>query len=207
MNGTSLLFAGALIGLSVSAPVGPMGILCINRTLASGVATGISTGAGASTVQVLYCAILLLGLHQVGPWLDSNNQLLSLLGAMLMLLFAWRLMRVKWTVQPSRRVGVGSLLVAYGSAVAFNTMNPMLLVLLMGSIASVFGPKPPTEPEIGLLLLGLFVGSVTWWICLSSVTAALRGRLSAGVLGTVNKTAAAVLTGFGLLALMRVFRV
>lgn len=203
MDHSSVWLAGALIGLAVAAPVGPMGVLCINRTLVQGFFSGISTGAGASTVHVVYCGLLLLGFHQFGPWLHGNGNILRLLGALVMLVFAWRLLRAQRRAGSGRRVGGGSLLVAYLSALAFNLLNPMTLVLLMGSLAAVFGERPPTGTETGLLLLGLFAGSVGWWICLSSVTALLRSRLNAGVLGIVNLCAATVLLGFGILSLSR----
>lgn len=202
MGEMSLLFAGALIGVSVAAPVGPMGVLCINRTLAQGMRAGISTGVGSSTVHVLYCGLLLLGLHPLGCWLDGNSRTMSLLGALLMLLFAARLLLVRRPATPRR--ATLPLLAAYGSAVAFNIANPMTFVLLMGATASAFGPRLLTGTEIGMVLLGLAVGSVGWWIGLSGATAALHGRIGAGALGLVNRAVAVALIGFSVVALVRV---
>lgn len=195
---------GALIGLSVAAPVGPMGVLCINRTLACGAAAGVCTGAGAATVQVLYCTVALLGLRQAGPWLEAHGPVISLCGAALMLWFAWRIL------QP-RQVGLAqqgraSLLAAYGSAVALNAANPMLLVLLVGAIAALLGPDPPHGPETGAVLLGVFAGSLLWWVCLSNAVALLRGRMGAPLLRRVNQVAALVLAGFSALAVLRAVR-
>ena len=67
----SALASGTVIGLSIAAPVGPMAILCINRTLKAGMKAGISTGAGASTVHAAYASVVLLGLQQARPLLAT----------------------------------------------------------------------------------------------------------------------------------------
>lgn len=204
MNGkVGDLLAGAMIGLSIAVPVGPMAVLCINCTLAQGVFAGISTGAGASTIHAGYCAILLAGLHQVGPWLNGNRLVMNLLGAALMLLFAWRLLRSHRRVLPDGKPRRQPLLLAYASAVAFNLTNPMTVLLLTGSVASIVGPRQLDRDEAMRLLAGTFAGSVAWWACLSGSAAVLRHRLSAPTLKLVNDLAAVAMVGFATWALIR----
>ena len=81
MLGLSALASGVAIGLSVTIPIGPMAILCIHRTLNAGIRAGISTGAGASTVQVAYTSLVLLGFQHVGPFLSENREVMGLASA------------------------------------------------------------------------------------------------------------------------------
>lgn len=195
-----VVISGALVGLSMAAPIGPMGILCINRTLAEGMAIGVITGLGASTVHACYGAIVFLGLSEAGPLIERNSQLMSICGAMLMFLFSVKLLRVRMAVRPSMSVATVPLVIAYGSAVVFNFSNPLTVVLLMGAVTSIFGSQAPTGHDVGLLLLGIFAGSALWWFCLSGTISLLRSRLTPAAVTSINRIAAAVLFGFGLLA-------
>lgn len=203
MVDVAFLMTGALVGVSVAAPVGPMGMLCINRTLSQGMAVGVSTGVGASTVQVSYCCILLLGLHEVGPWLEGHKQVLGLLSGLLLLAFAWRLLRGRRAQPGGQIVTRRSMLAAYGTAVALNVFNPLSVMLLLAAIAATVGPTPPSGMDVVLLLGGLFVGSVLWWFCLSGAAALLRSRLDAKLLGLVNIAAGVALALSGVLTLVR----
>ncbi len=204
MEHWNILLSGAVIGLSISVPVGPMGVLCIRRSLTQGMLAGVMTGAGASTVQVFYCASLVTALRQIGPWLDVNRKGLSLFGAIMTILFAWSLLRTRQqTACSGRRARAVSLAAAYASAVALSLVNPMLLILLLGTTASIFGAKPPAGTAVGFLLLGQFAASLMWWVCLTAATALLRAQLSQGLLLRLNHAAAVALAGFGVVGLMR----
>jgi threonine/homoserine/homoserine lactone efflux protein len=193
-----------MIGLTIAAPIGPMAVLCINRTLNAGLIAGISTGAGASTVQLGYCSVVLFGLREAAPWLETNRGALSLFGAALMLLFAWRMLRPGPGLRRRRtRLQCGSALHNYVSAVLFNSVNPMLLILLISAVAAVIGTERPEGHTIRLILTGLCLGSMSWWVALSVTAASVRGRLSRDVLRLVNNTAALSLLGFGVIALSR----
>ena len=194
------MVSGALIGLSIAAPIGPMGILCINRTLAEGMTIGVITGLGASTVHTCYGAILFLSLSEAGPFIERNSKVMSICGAALMFLFSLRLLRARLAVRSSGSGRTIPALMAYGSAVAFNVSNPLTAVLLMGAVTSIFGSRAPTGPEVGLVLLGQFAGSALWWLCLTGATSLLRSHLTAAALKSINWIAAAVLFGFGLVA-------
>jgi threonine/homoserine/homoserine lactone efflux protein len=203
MTSLSILVSGAAVGLCIAAPIGPMAVLCINRTLTAGIKAGISTGAGASTVHVAYACLILIGFQQIGPVLAANRAVMDLASAALMLLFAWRILRRQ--LSGSSGADAGSVVRNYGSAVAFNCLNPMLLVLLVGAIGTIVGPEPAVGRAVSALLLGVFLGSAGWWIVLSFATFALRGRLGLGVLRGINRLSAAGMVGFALLSLSRTF--
>ena len=203
MDGAALLSAGGLIGFSVAAPIGPMGVLCIKRTLTQGLFAGVSTGFGATTAQVCTCALLLLGMDQVGPLPAFGRQALSIAGACMMLVLAWRLIQMKRRRPSARRAATRSVFFAYGTALAFNLTNPMSAVLLLAAIASIVGPKLPSGSDNLWLLAGLFGGSAAWWIGLTGAVTMLRRQLGDHALERVNHVTAAALAGLGVLALAR----
>lgn len=204
MNPVSITISGMALGLSISAPIGPIGLLCINRTLNAGLWAGVSTGAGATTVQVLYCCILLLSLDEVGSWINDNRDIFNLLGAAVMVFFACRLLTARRGETRKPQATKRSLLRAYTSAALFNTTNPVLILLLLGGVASIFDPSLATRMDMELLLSGLFLGSISWWICLSGLTAFLSARINSRLLVIIDKVIAIVLFGFGGVAVVRV---
>ncbi len=198
------LFAGLVIGFSIAVPIGPMGLLCIQRTLTSGMRVGVCTGLGAATVNVLYGALIILGLDKMAPVMASGSRMLSFLGGAFLLWCAARtLLRGRSLMdQPSNIVPLSPVM-AYGSAVAFNASNPMSPVLMIALLSPIIGLSAPSLSEAAILLLGMFTAAATWWVCLSGGITLLRSRLSPRMLVGVNQVAGAVLTFYGALALAR----
>ncbi len=197
------LFAGLLIGFSIAVPVGPMGLLCIQRTLTSGMRVGISTGLGAATVNVLYGALVILGLDEMMPLVAGGNRVLSFAGGVFLLWSAARTLMRRRVVGDRQQPAVLSPLAAYGSAVAFNATNPVSTILIIALLSPVVGLSAPSLAEAAALLLGMFMAATTWWVCLAGCIALLRSRLSGDLLVRVNQVAGAVLTIYGALALAR----
>jgi threonine/homoserine/homoserine lactone efflux protein len=195
-----LLF-GLLAGFSIAVPIGPMGLLCIQRTLASGMRVGVCTGLGAATVNVIFGAVVLLGLEWMPLWMSGDQKILSTAGGLYLLWSAGRtLMRRRMfgdQLQDRRQ----SPLSAYLSAMAFNATNPMALMLILALLS------PSADGSAGgtaALLLGMFTAATSWWICLSGGVSLLRTRLRPELLLYVNQAAGMFLTIYGTLVLARV---
>ena len=198
------LLTGLVIGFSIAVPIGPMGLLCIQRTLSSGMRVGVCTGLGAATVNVIYGALIILGLDKMAPVMASGGRVLGFAGGAFLLWCAARTFkRQRALVVEPRHVDPLSPIVAYGSAVAFNATNPMSPVLIMALLSPIIGLSAPSCGESATLLLGMFTAAATWWVCLSGGISLLRSRLSPGMLVVVNQVAGAVLTFYGAVALAR----
>jgi threonine/homoserine/homoserine lactone efflux protein len=201
----SALVTGAVVGLSISAPIGPMGAICISRTLSSGWIAGLATGAGAATILVCYGAAVLFSLSQATQFVGSHAAILPLLGGLIMVWSAARLV-----VSNLRRAGpnlVGrraSVSAAYFSAAAFNATNPVLIVLLVSSITSLPVLEKMQPFTILSSLTGMFAGSMVWWACICGVVIALRRALNATLLEIVNIIIAIFLLLFGVSTIARV---
>jgi threonine/homoserine/homoserine lactone efflux protein len=197
------LFVGLAVGFSIAIPIGPMGLLCIQRTLACGMRAGLCTGLGAATVNVLYGAVVILGLDTIAPWIESNGKVMSIIAGILLLWAAARtLMRRNTSSQPLRDAGQ-SPLGAYLSAIVINAANPMSLILIVALLSPVAGRAAASPGGMAALLLGMFTAAVTWWFCLSGSIALLRSRLRPEMLLYVNQVAGMLLTIYGTLALTR----
>ena len=202
MTFTSLsLPAGLLVGFSVAMPIGPMGLLCIQRTLASGTRHGISTGMGAATVNILYAGLIIVGLGQLAPAVASGGRVLGVAGGLFLLWSAARTMRRR---PAAAGLGVAPRpLAAYGSALAFNLANPLSPLLILALLTPLIGAVAPSATDVGAFLLGMFLAAGSWWVCLCTVVGLLRARMNARVLVLVNRAAGVMLTVYGLLALLR----
>jgi threonine/homoserine/homoserine lactone efflux protein len=197
------LVAGLLTGFAIAVPIGPMGLLCIQRTLAAGMAVGVSTGLGAATVNIAYAALVLLGLDALAPWMEGGSRALSAVGGLFLLWSASRALRSRQPTDGRVRPTAPSALAAYSSAVVFNAGNPMALILVVALISPLAGRSTPSWANELTFLLGMFTAAATWWVCLSAGVALLRSRLSPAVLAYVNQAAGLMLTLYGILALLR----
>ena len=202
MNHVSLL-AGLMVGLAIAVPIGPMGLLCIHRTLVFGMRVGVSTGLGAATVNVVYGAVVLVGLNTAVPWIAESGRWLSALGGLFLLWSAARTLMRRCMTGERPEDAAPSPLAAYGSAVLFNATNPMALILILALLSPIVGHSAPTLGDAVQILLGIFIAATTWWICLSGGVALLRAHLTPTVLMYVNQAAALLLTFYGALALAR----
>jgi threonine/homoserine/homoserine lactone efflux protein len=207
---TAAMFqAGLGLGLAVAVPIGPMGVLCIQRTLAGGLSAGLATGFGAAIVQASYGAAIILGpaallgadtLGQLGTGLGRG--LVQLFSAALLALFAFRLLRRSGALRadPTARPGRG-LRGCFLEALALGLANPLTLALLAAAIPALVGPEAVRHAPV--VLLGQFCGAVLWWLMLSGAVSVLRGRLRGSVLARINHCAALALGATAVLTALR----
>lgn len=195
------LLRGVIIGFAVAAPVGPIGVLCIRRTLVRGRAAGLVTGLGAATADALYGCIAGFGLVFVSDFLTSQGTWLRLIGGAFLLYLGAR------TFLASPTEGVVSaqgdnLAAAYASTFFLTLTNPLTIL----SFAAIFaglgvGSARGNYISAATLVLGVFLGSALWWLLLSGATGLFRDRLSPRGLWWMNRVSGAIIVGFGLIAL------
>jgi threonine/homoserine/homoserine lactone efflux protein len=193
------LLRGVALGLAIAAPVGPIGVLCIRRTLADGRTAGLVSGLGAATADAAYGAIAAFGLTLVSSLLLGARLWVHLAGALFLCYLGVRTALARPASEPASASAKG-LAGAYASTLALTLTNPATIL----SFAIVFaglglaGGSPSTA---GLTVLGVFTGSALWWLALSTGVGLLRARFTPGALRWVNRLSGAVLIGFGIVAL------
>lgn len=196
------LFArGALIGLAIAAPVGPIGVLCIRRTLADGRLTGFVSGLGAATADLCYGLIAVLGLTALADLLVGVSFWSRLIGGLFLCYLGVRTLLARPAEQPTAVNGHG-LLGAYLSTLFLTLTSPATIIAFTAIFAGLgAGSVADSYLEGVLLASGVSVGSALWWFFLSSTTSMLRSRITPERLRWVNVIAGLIILGFAVLAL------
>lgn len=201
----TFLFRGILIGFSIAAPVGPIGVLCIRRTLADGRAAGLVSGLGAATADALYGCVAGFGLTLISNFLVRQQWWLGLIGGLFLCYLGGKTLFSKPAEQAASAKGSG-LLGAYASTFFLTVTNPVT-ILAFAAIFAGLG-LANTRGDYGaavVLVLGVFLGSAAWWLLLSGGVSLLRERFTATGLQWVNRISGVIILGFGLFALTTLF--
>jgi threonine/homoserine/homoserine lactone efflux protein len=194
-------YKGLIIGFSIAAPVGPIGILCINRTLSAGRMAGLLTGLGAATADALYGSIAAFGLTFISIFLVQQQIWFRLIGGAFLCYLGLRTMFSKVKDDPIQ-VNPTSLWNAYGSTFFLTLTNP-ITILAFTAIFSGIGlvNLGGGYSSAAITVLGVFLGSSCWWFILSSVTNLLKDRVTTSGLLWVNRISGVIILGFGIVTL------
>lgn len=203
-----LWFKGLLIGLAIAAPVGPIGLLCIQRTLTRGRYSGVLSGLGAASADALYGGIAGFGLTALAGALLAWRTELQIGGGLFLLYLGWQTGRTPPAVEPASaspsRVG---LVGDYLSTLALTATNPVTILAFLGIFAGLgLAAEGRDLWAAAQLVLGVFSGSLLWWLLLAGGVGALRGRLTPGVLRWMNRISGGLIAGFGGWALFSALR-
>ncbi|MBI4277208.1 MAG: LysE family transporter [Armatimonadetes bacterium] len=196
------MLKGLVIGFSIAAPVGPIGVLCIRRTLADGRACGLATGLGAATADALYGSIAGFGLAFVSGFLVGQAPWLRLSGGAFLCYLGIK----TFLAAPAERAAAAAgntLLAAYASALVLTLTNPMTILSFAAIFAGLGVAGEGSYAAAATLVLGVFAGSALWWVILSGGVGVFRDRLGPRGLRWLNRISGAVIGGFGVLALLR----
>ena len=192
----SLVARGFVLGFSIAAVVGPIGVLCIRRTLSSGFAIGFASGLGAATVDASYAAVASFGFTALASVLVGQNVWLRVLGGAFLIYLGVGALRTKAAETAASAQTVGLRLAgAYSSTVALTFSNPMTIM----SFAAIFAGLGATGVD---LVAGVFGGSAAWWLVLASSVAGLRDRLRPAWLRWINIVSGLLITAFGVQSLV-----
>jgi len=184
----------ALIGLSIAAPVGPIGLLCIQRTLDHGSRVGLATGLGAAVADALYGAIGAFGVTAVIAVLTGARTLLAVGGALFLLWLAWK----AWhDAQPRQAAAVSGGVKgwhAFGGTFLLTMSNPATILSFIAVFSSLAAGMALVSPA--WMIAGVFLGSAAWWLLLVALVGRLRERLQANHLRWIRRGSALLLAGF-----------
>ncbi|HQV29916.1 MAG TPA: LysE family translocator [Thermoflexales bacterium] len=198
-----LLFLRALaLGFSIAAPVGPIGALCIRRTLTQGRLAGFVTGLGAATADALYGAIAAFGLTALTTALVGISFWTRLIGGVFLIYLGVRTLVARPAADEAAPESRRSLLGAYASSVALTLTNPATIISFLGVFAGLGIGAASGWAGALIIVAGVFAGSLAWWMLLTVVLGGVRHRLSPGVMRAINIASGLLIVGFGLAALI-----
>jgi len=201
----SFFIKGLAIGFSIAAPVGPIGALCIRRTLAHGRAVGLASGMGAATADMLYGAVAAFGLTAVSDALVRQQAWLELVGGVFLLYLGVRTFRAP-AAQQTPASPVRGLVGAYGSTLALTLANPVTILAFAAVFAGLGVTAGGDHVSAALLVAGVFLGSSAWWVIVSVGVGASRAWFTGASMRWVNRGAGLVIAAFGAVALLRALR-
>ena len=191
--------------MSIAAPVGPIGLLCIRRSLAEGRWMGFTIGLGAATADAVYGAIAGFGLAVVADFLVAQRNVLGIIGGLFLCYLGIRTFLSKPAEQP-RELRAASFGSAYATTFVLTLTNPMTILSFVAVFAGLGLAASPNYLAATALVLGVFVGSAVWWLFLSTAASLLRSRLTAAWMQGVNRLSGAIILAFGVYALALPFQ-
>lgn len=191
-----------LIGFSIAAPVGPIGVLCIQRTLTYGRLTGFISGLGAATADALYGCIAGFGLAFISTLLISHQSWVRLIGGIFLCFLGIKTFLALPASSNGASESKKGLLSSYASTVFLTLTNPTTILSFVAIFAGLgIGVGSGTYLQASIFVLGVFLGSASWWLILSNGAHLLRSRLSSNSLRIINRISGLIIGGFGLVAL------
>lgn len=191
---------GAILGFSIAAPVGPIGILCIRKTLQFGRWSGLCSGLGAAVADVVYGIIAVFGLDLLSSFLIAGEFWMRVIGGVFLLYLGFRTFTSK-PKEKSDRVTHVTLIKDFVSTFLLTLTNPLTILSYIAIFAGL-GLMEGADQNGGLLILGVFLGSALWWLMLSEGVTLFRKRVSEKVMVWINRIAGTLIIGFGLAALI-----
>lgn len=198
----NLFLQGLLIGFCIAAPVGPIGILCIQRTLAYGRLSGLFTGLGAATADSLYGVVAAYGLTFISNFLIGQEFWFKLVGGIFLIYLGLQTFGIKPAQDAAKLVHRG-LVSDYFSTVLLTVTNPTTILSFVAVFAGLgLGKSSGDYVSATMMVLGVFLGSALWWLILSASVSVLKHQISSNILQYINKISGLVILSCGLLALL-----
>ncbi|SFM47237.1 putative LysE/RhtB family amino acid efflux pump [Pleomorphomonas diazotrophica] len=196
-----LLFAakGFALGFAVAAPLGPIGALCINRTLQRGFWVGLSGGLGTAFADAFYGALAALGFAAFSAFLATIDGPMRLVGGLVMIWLGWKGMQPK-PPRPAAEIGARDLLGTIGATFLLTIANPTTILSFAVFFAGLGLASAADAPSALVVVAGVFAGSLAWWIILTGGVSLVRHKLSDRFALWVGRLSGGLILAFGLLA-------
>ncbi|MBC8746688.1 MULTISPECIES: LysE family translocator [Paraburkholderia] len=213
MSTASLFFTAAGVGLAIAAPVGPMGMLCIRRTLSGGPRAGLAIGLGIASGDAAYGLIAALGLVGISQFMLAYDRPLHLLAGLFLLYLGVRALLQKPPAEPAdgngngngklAQIGRAGALRAYASALLLTLTNPQT-VIMFAALFTTLAPRGAFSPAIALTTVGgVFAGSIAWWCCLVSAVSLARHAIGSRLRVAIDRVVGFTLAAFGVVEIRR----
>jgi putative LysE/RhtB family amino acid efflux pump len=198
---SALLFSkGALLGLAIAAPLGPIGALCVNRALQRGFVAGVSGGLGTAVADALYAALAAFGFVAFAATLAMISKPLGIIGGLFLLWLGYRFL----TSAPGGDEAAssrGDLAKTFATTFLLTMANPATILTVAALFVGLGLAGALDRASAVALVVGVFVGSMAWWILLSAGVTLARSRLPSSFAAWVNRASGALIAAFGLLSI------
>ena len=195
------LIKGIAVGIVIALPAGPVGVLCVRRTLFEGPVYGFVSGLGAATADTLFAVVAGFGVTIVRDFMLRFQDWFGAAGGVFILFIGLHALIHADKAEPEPLDGE-ALLTAYGSTFILTLTNPITILAFAGIFAKLGASNQPGLLDVGVMVGGVFLGSLLWWLGLSFGIASLRVVVGTVRVVWINRVSGVILTlsGLGLLA-------
>lgn len=199
-----IIFSGFFIGVFISAPMGPIGMLVIQRTLNKGRTSALFTGVGASISDLFYCLLTCMGLSFVTDFIEANQDILQTIGSMLLIFYGIYLFRSN----PSRALRPpmecpNTYWRDFGTGFLFTFSNPLILFFIIGLFAR-FNFMDPRYQYYHYILgyMSIAAGALGWWFMITYFVNKVRSHFNVRSMWLINRIIASILLIMALMGLI-----
>ncbi|KPF81178.1 lysine transporter LysE [alpha proteobacterium AAP38] len=198
LDDIGIFWRGVVLGVIIAAPVGPIGLLCIRRSLERGLATGLATGLGAALADAFFSGIAAFGITAILNVITQNMPLLQVVGGLFLLVVAGHSLTREPKPLAAEPVA-GNLPAAVFSGLFLTATNPVTILGMSTLVVGFSNTRGPVED--GTLVAGIFVGSLLWWMFLCGGVTLLRSRVTGRTVHWINIGTGLILGALGLYTL------
>lgn len=200
------LFNGIIIGFSASVPLGPIGILCIQKTLNKGHFGGLVSGGGAAMADTVYAIIAGFGVTFISNFIEEQQMYLRILGGLILLYLGYKIFTTNPAIQLRRNRHNKNYWGDFLSIFALTLSNPMTIFFFGAAFAGFGVIKEESDWfQVFQLVLGVFIGAMTWWVILTTIINLFRKKFRLKRLWWINKIAGSLVILFGLFVFVSLF--
>ena len=205
--GVEFLIKGLIVGFLASIPLGPVGVLCIQRTINKGRYSGLISGMGAATVDMFFALVAALGLTYIINFIEEQQFLIQLIGGGVLIFLGTKIFNTNPIKQIRKhRRKKNKLIEDYLSVFFLTLSNPLALFLFVAAFAGIgMVTSKDSSLKSALIILGVFLGAMLWWSVLTSLIDLFRKRFRLKQLWWINKIAGVLIIIFGVAAMLSIF--
>ena len=203
-----IILTGILIGICVSAPVGPLGVLCIQRTLSRGKLHGFMTGLGATTSDIIYALLVSLGMSFILDFINTHQFLIQIIGSIIILLFGIYLFLKKPKNQLphiKKSHSKGDLISDYLSAFGLCFSNPLIMFLFIGLFARFQIIESGNISNNIIAFISIIIGAIIWWILLTMIVGDFKNKFKLRELRIINKITGSIIIILSIIGIILAF--
>jgi threonine/homoserine/homoserine lactone efflux protein len=200
---------GLLVGIIVSAPMGPIGVLCVQKTVNKGRAIGFLSGLGAATADTVYAVLAAFGVTFITNFLSKNQELFQVIGIMVLIFLGFRMIfnnpvkQYRYHRTSSKKMSA----VRDYISVFFLTISNPLTIIFFGAAFTMLGLLTQIEGQRNNLLLvaGIFAGASLWWFALTYIVNIFRKKFRLRNIFILNRASGVIIVFLSILAVIKFF--
>lgn len=199
-----LFIKGIIVGISTSAPLGPLGILCIQRTINKGIFSGFITGIGAAFADIIYASIAGFGISIIADFHREYQIFIRIIGGVILLIVGIMIFRSN-PIKQIRQQNTQNYFGYFISSLFITITNPITIVVFGAVFASLGLDEVSTMNPIIITLIGIFSGALLWWLSLTITVNIFRNKIRLRNLWWINKITGILVSLFGLAVFLSLF--